>query len=381
MKPKQLRTFLEEFIVAQGGAAERRGENLLALTLPEEPAAVVGASEVVLAFNLRGLQEDPRSELGTVGNPLFDRILELARTAGRVGERYRPAGKPPARPPDPLGHFRFEGLPVEIGKAVASYAPLYFFLFRTEYSLEDQADELEIVALDGVSHETLGQMPELIEFWEALAAAPAPDRQFAPAFPVPEPALRAGAALLEKRLRKRIARIRRDAEQHLRRETENIENYYRQLIEESRNAGRRWAMTAAQKEERVRVLQLDWKRRVEEAHQHWRPRIDVRLASVAAAMLPRLAWDVTVAAEKPRTRGRGNGVASRPAARASKKEKKEPGFRVWWDEAEKRFVNPPCPRCGAALHPVIVVTADGFRCPDCADADSGAVAAHRPSRN
>ncbi|MDM7915150.1 MAG: hypothetical protein QUU85_07770, partial [Candidatus Eisenbacteria bacterium] len=56
MKPKQLRTFFEEFVVAQGGTADRRGENLLALTLPEEPAAVVGAREVVLAFNLRGLQ-------------------------------------------------------------------------------------------------------------------------------------------------------------------------------------------------------------------------------------------------------------------------------------------------------------------------------------
>lgn len=357
MKARALQGFLEELVGGLGGEAHRRGDHSLTLHLPEKAEAFVGRSEVVFAFNLRGLQEDPRSELGTVGNPVFDRILDLARQNGRVGERYRRAGRVPLRLPDPAEHFRFEGGPIAFGAPQATYTPLYFFLFRAEYSLEELADELEVVPLDGVSLQTLGQTPELIDYWEKLDPAPVEGRRAVSAFPVPECVLGAAIRLLERRLRKRLGRMRRDSEEHLARERENIETYYRQLIEESRNAGRRWAVSAAQREERVRLLQLDWKRRVEESYQHWRPRIDVRLISVAAAHLPRIGWEVSPPKGSKRT-----GVTGKRKGEGARGTAERP--RVYWDEADRTFVPPACEGCGGPAA-VWERTAKGLRCPAC----------------
>jgi hypothetical protein len=362
MKTKQLRSFLEEYVTSLGGTTEARGDNLLGLQLPESAEEIVGTREVLLAFNLRGLQEESRSELATVGNPLFERLLELARESGRVGQRFHPAGTPPARLPDPAEEFHFEGR-VILGPPHPAYTPLYYFIFRTEYSLEEHADELEVIPLDGISGKTLGQTPELVEFWEGLEVEPAPGRLVVPTFPVREGVLRAALQHLEKRVRKRLGKMRRESDERLARESHNIETYYRQLIEEARNTGRRWAISASQREERVRVLQLDWKRRIEEANLHWRPRIDVHLISAAAAMVPRVAWEISPA----------GGARKGPAARKTRvvtARSKGSRPRVFWDEAEKSFVEPACGTCGNTSA-TWVVSGDALRCPACAEADRG----------
>jgi hypothetical protein len=357
VKTWQLRSFLEDFLASQGVVTERKGENLLMVRPPRRLISAIGAKELVLAFNLRGVQEDPRSELGTVGNPVFDRILELARASGRVGQRFEVAPDPPRKPPDPAEHFQFHGRGLKVGPPTPTYSPTYFLVIRIEYSLEDLPDELEIIPVDGVSLQPLAQTPELAEYWESLAREAAPGRALQPAFPVPPPVVRASLRLLEKRLRKRVARIRRESEEHLNHESESIGNYYRQLIEETRNAGRRWALPAGGREERIRLLQLDWKRRVEEAQQYWHPSLDVRLAAVAAAQRPRLAYRVRLgSAAKQEDRTEKKRPARSPATR---------GPFVFWDETEKRFIDPPCHGCGTPGQVDLVPTESGFLCLRC----------------
>lgn len=426
MKTWQLRSFLEEFLSAQGATTERKGDNLLVVQSPKKLVPAIGAKELVVAFNLRGVQEDPRSELGTVGNPVFDRILELARESGRVGQRFEKlpgdlaeavkvppeAGKTgngktngrrsagngkgaaegngkttgngsgkkaePAGPPDPQEHYRLIGRGVKVGAPVPTYTPVYYVIFRIEYSLEELADELEIVPIDGVSLQPLGQTPELTEYWEGLETEPAPDRTPSPAFPIPPEVIRTAVRLIEKRLRKRLAKIRREADEHLTHETESIENYYKQLIEETRNASRRWALPAGGREERIRLLQLDWKRRIEEAQAYWRPSLDVRLAAVAAAQRPRLAYPVKAGG----ARGQGEAAAG-PRKSAVLSEPRTPEHRsrvaeaippvrghsarltLYWDETERRFIDPPCRGCGTPGQKDLTPSETGFLCPRC----------------
>jgi len=365
VKTKQLRTFLEEFLATQGATAEPIGENLLKVRFPRRLTTTVGVRDLVLAFNLRGVQEDPHSELGTVGNPLFERILELARQAGRVGERFQPVPSIQGSLPDPRSVYRIPEGALGSGEPEPTYTPLYYLLFRTEYSLEEQADELEIVPVDGISHQTLPQTPELTEYWERLSTEPVKPRAPRPAFPLPQTVLKAGMAMLERRLRRRLARIRRDSEAPMERETESIGNYYRQLIEETRNSSRRWTLTPAQREDRIRLLQLDWKRRIEEAQQAWRPRIDVTLTSVAAAQLPRLAFTLKPVDPAPArssgaravgAKGRAGPRPTRPAV----------DLALFWDETDQRFVDPCCARCGSPGLKDLNPTAEGILCPACA---------------
>jgi len=348
MKAKQLRTFLEEFLISQGATTERRGEHLLAVHSPRRLVSSIGSKELVLAFSLRGLQEDPRSELVTVGNPVFDRILELARQSGMAGERFEPAPPRRKKVPEPEDHFDFGGQ-AKVGPAVETYTPLYYGLYRIEYSLEDVADELEPVPVDGVSLLTLPQTPELGETWSRMETKPARGRSPQPAYPVPVPVLRTSLRLLEKRLRKRLSKIRRASEEHLVRESESIERYYRQLIEETRNASRRWSTSAENREERIRVLQQDWKRRIDEAQVYWRPQLDVKLVAVAAAQRPRIGFPVAG----------GSATERKSRSRAHK-----PSM-VYWDETDNKWVEPPCLHCGGQEQREIRPVPGGFLCPRC----------------
>jgi hypothetical protein len=334
MKARQLRAFLEEFLAFRGAETTPVGENLLRVKLPRAVDPAVGRRDLVLAFNLRGIEEDPSSELGTMGNPVFERILGLAREGGAAGVRYHKApaaGKAVAAAPDPAAKLRL-AMGVRVGPPRAVLAPLWLHIFRAEYSLEEQADELEVVPLDGITHQVLGQTPELVEYWESLSPEPPAAWESNSPFPLPRPVALAALAVLEKRLRKRLGKIRRESEGHLQRETASIEGYYRQLIDEVRNAGRRWSLAPAQRDEKIRMLQLDWKRRSEDARRSWEPQIEISLAAAGAAMLPRICWALS--------------AGSPPAGARVRRRARGSEAQVWWDPIEKQFLLPPCAACG-----------------------------------
>lgn len=349
MKARQLRSFLEEFLASRGAETSPVGENLLHVKLPRRLEPAVGRRDLVLAFNMRGIAEDPSSELGTMGNPVFERILGLAREGGVAGVRYRKApdaAKAIKAAPDPASKLRLAP-GVRVGPPKAVLAPLWLLLFRAEYSLEEQADELEVVPLDGITLQVLAQTPELVEYWESLSPEPPAGWASASPFPLPRPLALAALAVLEKRLRKRIGRIRRESEGHLQREAASIEGYYRQLIDEVRNAGRRWSLAPTQREEKIRMLQLDWKRRAEDARRSWEPRIEVSLAAAGAAMLPRVSWLLSgravpaAPAAHPTIAAAAVAAAPRGSRRA-----RGPEAQIWWDPVEKQFLVPPCATCG-----------------------------------
>lgn len=337
MRGRQLRGFLEEFLTFRGAETSPVGEHRLRVKLPKSLEPAVGRRDLVLAFNLRGIEEDPASELGTMGNPVFERIVGLARDGGVAGVRYQkapPASKAVAAAPDPAVKLRMApGVCVEAPRPVL--APLWLLIFRAEYSLEEQADEVEAVPLDGITRQVLPQTPELVEYWESLAPKPPAGWEAPSPFPLPRPVAIAALTVLEKRLRKRLGRIRRESEGHLQTEIASIEGYYRQLIEEVRNTGRRWALAPAQRDERIRMLQLDWKRRSEDARRSWEPQVEIALAAAGAAMLPRICW--TLSASAPLAESAG--VRGRRRKRALAAE-------IWWDPVEKQFLLPPCATCG-----------------------------------
>jgi hypothetical protein len=319
MKSSQLRSFVTELLTAHGAKVTRRGAHLLEIAPTESLSQKLGPNGLSLAFNQTGLREDPRSELATVGNPVFDRILDLALEAGRVGEQFQPAPARARKAPDPAKHIRLARSGLRIGKPAAVYTPRYFHLYKIQYSLEEAHDELETVCIDGIDRKALPQTPDLGELWATLSPEPDEQRKVQAAFPVPREIVAASLETLERRLRKRLGRLRNVSDQNLAAETESIRNYFQQLIEETKTAGRRWGGAPQAKEEKIRVLQLDWKRRIEEAQQFWSPRVEIRLAAVAVIQRPRLAF---------------------PIERASGKGRRKQEGRVFYDELEGGFLLP-----------------------------------------
>jgi hypothetical protein len=149
-------------------------------------------------------------------------------------------------------------------------------------------------------------------------------------------------------MRRRINKVRQASKQHLEQETTSIEAYYQQLIEEARNQSRRWTTRLEEREDRVRWLQLEWKRRIEEANLFWRPQVNARLVALGLQMVPRVAYRYGVAK-----------VGGRKTARTGP-------VRVW-DEATKTLLLPYCSHCGKTDLEGPEIGPEGeFVCADCA---------------
>ena len=262
MKSTALREFFSEVLKARGAKTAEQGKHLLEVKVPSALTDRLGDEQLRLAFSSRGLQEAPEAELATAGNPIFDRVLELALESGASGQRFLPL--PSARngqaakianldPRDADPALR----EMEFGKPRPVYSPVIFHVFRVRYSLEDVPDDLEVIPIDAVSLEALAQHPDLPDYWDSLEQSPADSREVVAAFPLTDQVLQAALQTLEHRLRKRLHRIRRASRQHLEREAENIRSYYQQLIEETKKDGRRGGGKES-REQKIHLLQLDW---------------------------------------------------------------------------------------------------------------------------
>jgi len=326
VKPQVMRAFLEDFFTWQGAKTEDGDKQILFVRAPRRLTARLGRSPLRFAFNSSGLKADPSSELAMVGNPVFDRILDLARDAGRVGERFLRVPGRSGRLPAPTGRLGVKAPSTGWGAPEQVYTPQYLFLMRCEFSLEELPDNLELVSVDGVTLEGPNRTPDLLEFWDSLESGPEGEREIVPAFPLREDIFMAAMKVLEQRLRRRIGRMKRLAREALMRESNSISSYYQQLIDETRNASRRWVMTPEDKDERVRLLQLDWKRRAGEAEDNWKPRVAISVAGVGVVQRPRIRY----------------GAASPKAARGGRKVpgQAEDNRCIYWDETDKVFSVP-----------------------------------------
>jgi hypothetical protein len=170
--------------------------------------------------------------------------------------------------------------------------------------------------------------------------------------PIPPKLLTVALHAFERRMRRRIKKVEQASQERLEEETASIKVYYEQLIEEARNQSRRWSTRLEDREDRIRWLQLEWKRRTEEATEFWRPNVTARLVALGIQMQPRVAYRIARPGGSKTTKG--------AAAR------QRPTTRIW-DEGTRAFLLPYCEECGRSsleephLHP-----GGGFLCPTCA---------------
>jgi len=287
-----MKEWVEQLLTAHGATVEPRGQHCLQIQVPEELHERLGGESMLLAFNQRGLQENPRSELAAVGNPAFDQILELAQSSGRLGVRYAPVPKGKRNPPKPQNAVRLTNGARGFSEPELVYTPVYQCLFRIRTSVEEVPDELEVISVDGLTQVSEPMSDDLLEVWEDLESEPDPSvaPSPAPAFPVPEAILTRALSMLEQRLARRVAKLRRASEERLEKERKSINVYYEKLIQEAKTAPLRGGRGQESRDEKERILKLDWKRRVEEAQGFWTPRVDVTLSAVGVVMKPRWSY-------------------------------------------------------------------------------------------
>ena len=362
MKAAALQSFLREWLAVRGLEPQLLEPDVWQLSVPKDLRDRLGRSELVFSFSRRAMAKHPKAELATVGNPIFDRLLGIAREEGRVGVGYtKPAGS--VKPPDPEKIPPIEGLVA--AKPEPVYQAIYHFLFTITYPSIEAADEMEVVSVDSGSLDVWAQTPDLTELWGALESEPRKGRQVLMPVPIPDWAFDAGLRALERRMRRRIKKVEQSCQERLDEETDSIRGYYEQLIEEARNQSRRWSTRVEEREERIQFLQLEWKRRIEEATFFWTPLVNARLVAVGIQMLPRQAYSFGASKRAAKGAAAERGAA-KPAAKASAKPAvKSAPLRVW-DEATRTLLAPFCSTCGSTgLSEFRAGSTGGWVCLDC----------------
>lgn len=330
MKAAVLQSFLREWLAARGLQPEILEPDVWQLSVPKDLRERFGKNELIFSFSRRAMAKHPRAELAVVGNPVFDRLLGVAREEGMIGVGYaKPAGgtaKPPASVKlGPVGDLA-------AGKPEPVYQAVYHFVFTITYPSIEAADEMEVVSVDSGSLDVWAQTADLADLWGALEKEPRKGRAVIPPLPIPIWAMDAGVRALERRMRRRIKKVEQSCRERLDEETESIRTYYEQLIEEARNQSRRWSTRVEEREERIHFLQLEWKRRIEEANAFWTPQVNARLVAVGVQMMPRQAYRFGPAkAVKGGAKGAG----------------KLTPIRVW-DEGTRTLMPAFCVGCGSS---------------------------------
>lgn len=345
MKPTVLKAFVRDWLELRGLEPEMIEADVWRLSVPRGLKEKLGRKELTLSFTQRALKKHPESELATVGNPVFDRLLGVAREEGRIGIGY---AKPPARGKRVPGLEKvgsIQGVMPKKGESV--YQAICHFVFSITYPSIEAPDEMEILSIDSGTLEPLSQTPDLFQLWQKLEPIPRRGRTAIVPLPLSELMLETGLKALEKRMRRRINKVRQMSGKRLEQESASIEAYYQQLIEEARNQSRRWSTKLEDREDRIKWLQLEWKRRIEEANEFWKPHVNAHFVGLGLEMVPRVAFKYPVPTAKGRASTKGP-------------------VRLW-DETSGTLLSPFCAKCGkAGLEDPAIVTPADFRCSECA---------------
>ncbi len=182
IKSAVLQHFVREWLAVRGIVPGTAEQDVWSFAVPKDLRERLGRSELSLSFNQRALSRYPRSELATVGNPVFDRLLAVAREEGRVGLAFTPPPTPAARPPSLAKAGELGGMPAV--KAEPVYQAVYHFVFAISYPSIEAADEMEVVSVDSATLEVWAQTPDLSELWGKLEPAARKGRSSLPAVPL-----------------------------------------------------------------------------------------------------------------------------------------------------------------------------------------------------
>lgn len=321
-----LRRFVGKFLEATGGAIAREEGEILHVRMPE--TLEEGGRDLALAFGTQVQRSHPEAEVVAIGSAFLDRVLGEAVSLGRHSVSYLPA---PRNAVAPRG---CASLPAIVGHhwdaPQRGARPVFLFVYLAEYHTIDVRDDLVLIALDPQRRSLRASSHA---WWKAFARGSAqPEPGWPPASSLPTAGdLVRSFALLDGRLERRAHLVREASALEIERETANIEAYYRQLIDEARHPVGRTRQTADEEAERVRQLQLDWKRRVQEVAGFWEAFGDVRLSAVAAVMEP--CWIIPL---------RPDG-----ARRARRRAIRPPYAVADW---RGRLAEPLCALCGSSLN-------------------------------
>lgn len=357
MKASQLREFVEAFLEEQGAKFLRRENHLLHVEIPKAVPLNWPTKDFVLAFTQRVQQSEPESEFLTVGHPLLERILDLCGAEGRFSAQYealpakkgrRPAASSASGLPDLEKGWAW-------GEVTEAYRPLVYMAFVIRVSTMDAPDDMETFLVDPWTGAVEGDGSREIKTWDQGSQDPEPDRAVLPV-PGMEGILRWGLSLVDQKIRKRVQKVVGRNQKDLESEIESIEDYYRQLIDEVRTGSRRTQLSPQEREEKVRFLQLDWKRRIQEASEYLKPHITVRLS--ALGLLHRPCW--AIQAVGPRTK------------------RKKRGTQYWMivEHGSTRWKPPICGSCRKIIKEEVNLETAGFLCNECvASPESASVSA------
>ncbi len=326
IKSAVLQHFVRDWLAVRGIVPGTAEQDVWSFAVPKDLRERLGRSELALSFNQRALSRHPApswQQSATRSSTAFSR--SHARRERSAWRSHLPP-MPAARPPSLAKAGELGGMPAV--KAEAIYQAVCHFVFAISYPSIEAADEMEVVSVDSATLEVWAQTPDLSELWGKLEPAPRKGRTSLPAIPLAPRVFDTALTAFERRMRRRSNKVLSASRAQLDEETQSIKAYYEQLIEEARNQSRRWSTRVEEREDRIHWLQLEWKRRMEEATEFWRPRVDARLVALGVQMLPRVAYRYGP------LRGAGTG---RGMARAC--------CRVW-DEATKAFLAPHCVECG-----------------------------------
>jgi hypothetical protein len=281
VKRSEIRNFVEAYLAHQGAGLIRRGQGLLEV----RPPSPEGSGELphLLAFGPEAHRHHPEAELVAVGSAFLDQLVGEATRSGRYAVVYEPA------PPDPGHAPRLRGLPVldggSWGRPRQGYRPVFLFVYVAEFRTIDVPDDLVLIGLDPARGEVLADPGVLLDRMRTDATAPADGWEDPGALPS-RGTVQRSLALLDRRLQRRARTFKEAATSEIARETANIEAYYRRLIDEVRHPVGRGRMTPEEEVKRVRALQLDWKRRVQEVARFWEAGVFVRLSALGVVMRP-----------------------------------------------------------------------------------------------
>jgi len=333
VKRAQLRKFVERFLELNGGRLDGGSTDLLRARLPleaareaGEEAAVAGQRELVLAFGARAHREHPDAEFVAIGSSFLERTVAETLGRGRHTVVHLPAPPRPRPPKFPPALPAVEGR--QWGAPVRAARPLFLFVYLVEYHTIDVRDDLVLIAYDPARPNAALSPHGMLGAIGRAGRRPEPGWPPLSAVPTTGDLLRS-LDLLDRRLQRQARLVKEASAIEIARETANIEAYYRQLIEEARHPAGRSRQTPEDEDERVRQMQLDWKRRVQEVSSFWEACGDVRLSAVAAIMEP--CWVFPLKAEGARGRSRS---VSPPYAVAD-----------WRGQAAE----PVCPLCGSCI--------------------------------
>jgi hypothetical protein len=282
VKRSEIRGFVEAYLARHGAGLVRRGQGLLEVHPPSREGSEAELPRL-LAFGLEAHRQHPEAELVAVGSAFLDRLVGEATRASRYAVVYEPV------PPDPGPAPRVKGLPGidggRWGRPRPGYRPVFLFVYVAEFRTIDVPDDLVLIGLDPTRGETLANPGALLDRMRAEATAPADGWQDPGALPSRGTVLRS-LYLLDRRLQRRARTFKEAATSEIARETANIEAYYRRLIDEVRHPVGRGRLTPEEESRRVRALQLDWKRRVQEVARFWEAGVFVRLSALGVVMRP-----------------------------------------------------------------------------------------------